>query len=256
MKKRILIVGYGNIGRHIYDEFYKLEPEIYDPNISGYANKSGERYDFAFICVPTDMKADGGCDTSVVEQAILETEAEVIIIKSTIPPGTTDKLIAKTGKNIVFSPENYGVTQHCRQDPGFVIIGGNRLLRDKAAELYSEVKNGYYKIRFTDTVTAELWKYMLNSFLALKVTFCCEFADLARYFNVSYPELRELFVMDERVGDSHTYVYTQKPFYDSHCFNKDIPAIVNFAGELAPLIESMDRINRARKERCGKNSDE
>ncbi len=253
---RILIVGYGNIGKHIYNEFYKLEPEIYDPNIPEYASKRGTGFDFAFICVPTEMKDDGSCDTAVVEQAVYETEAEVIVIKSTIPPGTTDKLILKSGKNIVFSPENYGVTQHCREEPGFVILGGKRELRDKVAGLYSKVKNGYYKIRFTDAVTAELWKYMLNCFLALKVTFCCEFADLARKFNVSYPELRELFVMDERVGNSHTYVYAEKPFYDSHCFNKDIPALVNFAGGLVPLAASMDGINRRRKERYKKSCDE
>lgn len=126
------------------------------------------------------------------------------------------------------------------------------MLRDRVAELYAYVKNGYYKLRFTDSVTAELWKYMLNSFLALKVTFCCEFADIAEKFGVSYPELRELFVMDERVGASHTYVYPDKPYYDSHCFNKDVPALVSFADGHAPLIASMNDLNIRRKKKYGR----
>ncbi len=248
MNKSILIVGYGNIGRHMYKEFEKAQPEIYDPNIEGYGAKRGKKYGCAFICVPTDSLSDGSCDTSVVESAVKETEAETIVIKSTVPPGTTERLIVETGRSIVFSPENYGVTQHCKEDSGFVILGGERSAREKVAALYAEVKNGYYKIRYTDARTAELWKYMLNSYLALKVTFCCEFADIAKQYGVSYPELRELFVLDERVGASHTYVYEDKPYYDSHCFNKDVPALVSFAGGRAPLTAYMNGLNLRRKE--------
>ncbi|MCL2797023.1 MAG: hypothetical protein FWD58_03090 [Firmicutes bacterium] len=243
----ILIVGYGNIGKHIYDEFRVLEPDIYDPHIPEYSVKKDKRYDFAFICVPTDSLPDGACDTSVVRQAVFETDADIIIIKSTVPPGTTDGFIKISSKNIVFSPEHYGVTQHCKTDPGFVILGGNNDLCTEVAQLYYKVKNGYFKIYFTDTVTAELSKYMLNSFLALKVTFCNEFAMLAQKFGVNYPELRELFVVDERVGSSHTFCYPDKPYYDSHCFNKDVPALISFADGAAPLIANMHEINVARK---------
>lgn len=244
MKNTILIVGYGNIGKHMYNEFEKLNPDIYDPNIKKYSQKSDKKYDFAFICVPTDNLENGFCDTSIVTQAVMETNAKIIVIKSTIPPGTTEKLIQDTKRNILFSPENYGVTQHCKVDPGFVILGGEKILRDTVQGLYSEVKNGYYKFYFTDTRTAELWKYMLNCFLALKVTFCCEFANIAKEYGVSYPELRELFVADERVGNSHTFVYKDKPFYDSHCFNKDIPAFVSFTKSKAPLINFVNELNK------------
>lgn len=247
MRNSILIVGYGNIGKHMYKEFEKLQPDIYDPFIAEFSTKLNKKYDFAFICVPTDQLPDGSCDTSVVENAVSETNAEIIVIKSTLPPTNTDRLMKDSGKNIIFSPENYGVTQHCKVDPGFVILGGEKDLCEKVANLYAEVKSGYYKIHFTSTVTAELWKYMLNSFLALKVTFCCEFADIAKKYNVCYPELRELFVADDRVGNSHTFVYPDNPYYDSHCFNKDIPALVKFAGEQAPLISCVNHINKERK---------
>ncbi|MCL1867241.1 MAG: hypothetical protein FWF82_07520, partial [Oscillospiraceae bacterium] len=55
------------------------------------------------------------------------------------------------------------------------------------------------------------------------------------------------FVMDERMGNSHTFVYEDKPFYDSHCFNKDVPALIKFAGD-APLISAMNDINKVKKQ--------
>ncbi|MCL2797816.1 MAG: hypothetical protein FWD58_07165 [Firmicutes bacterium] len=243
----ILIVGYGNIGKHIYDEFKTLKPDIYDPHIPPYSFRQDKHYDIAFICVPTDSLPGGSCDTSIVEKAVMDTDAEIIVIKSTIPPGTTCRLIALTGKKVIFSPEHYGVTQHCKTDPGFVVLGGEKSLCVVIAQAYYKVKNGYYKILFTDSVTAELSKYMLNSFLALKVTFCNEFAALAERFGVSYPELRELFIADERIGPSHTFCYPDKPYYDSHCFNKDVPALVSFAGDDAPLLARMNEINLAKK---------
>lgn len=250
MEYSILIVGYGNIGKHIFEEFERLNPDICDPNIKPYrcTLEKNKRYDFAFVCVPTNGLEDGSCDTSIVENAVKETNAEVIIIKSTIPPGTTERLIKETGKTIVFSPENYGTTQHCPNNPNFVILGGEKEVCDKVANLYAQVKNGYFRFYFTDTKTAELAKYMLNCFLALKVTFCCEFADVAKQFGISYPELRELFIADERVGASHTFVYPEKPYYDSHCFNKDIPAFISFAGEKAPLMLAVKEINELKKQ--------
>jgi len=246
----ILIAGYGNIGKHIHKEFEKLEPVIYDINISKYNALSilNDSYDIAFICVPTEALPNGSCDISIVCESVMKINANIIVIKSTIPPGTTEALQEQNiDKNIVFSPEYYGVTQHCKEDPGFVVLGGEKETCDKVAQLYYKVKNGYYRILLSDAKTAELAKYMLNCYLALKVTFCNEFADLARDIGVSYTELREIFVADERIGRSHTLVYKDKPYYDSHCFNKDIPAFIQFAKDGVPLISEVDRINKKKK---------
>ena len=246
----ILIVGYGNIGKHIHKEFEILKPEIYDINIREHCDMSiiDNLYDAAFICVPTESLNDGSCDVSIVYKSVMKINADIIIIKSTVPPGTTEFLQKQyPAKNIIFSPEYYGVTQHCKEEPGFVVLGGEKEICDKAAQLYYKVKNGYYKILLTDTKTAELAKYMLNCYLALKVTFCNEFADVARDIGVSYTALREIFVADERIGNSHTFVYNDKPYYDSHCFNKDIPAFIQFAKPNVPLISEMDKINKRRK---------
>lgn len=66
----VLILGYGNIGKHIYDELKTMNPYIYDPNIPQYNNYPKINIDIAFVCVPTDSQADGSCDTSIVEKTI------------------------------------------------------------------------------------------------------------------------------------------------------------------------------------------
>lgn len=92
--KNILIVGCGSIGTKIYEEYKKLNPDRYDP----YKNLMEKRdicYDIAFICVDTPMEDNGKCDLSQVECAIQETNAAIIVLRSTVPPTTTDTLIEK-----------------------------------------------------------------------------------------------------------------------------------------------------------------
>lgn len=94
--------------------------------------------------------------------------------------------------------------------------------------------------------TAEISKYMLNSFLATKVSFCVQFWELCQTLGVHYEELRELFLLDPRINPSHTFVYEDKPYWDSHCFNKDIPAIAKSFD--LPFLESLVDFNDSQKE--------
>jgi UDP-glucose 6-dehydrogenase len=66
---------------------------------------------------------------------------------------------------------------------------------------------------------------MENSYLATKVSFCQQFYRVAKQLGISYEELRELFILDPRVNPSHTFIYEDKPYWDSHCLNKDVIAI-------------------------------
>ena len=242
--KKILIVGYGNIGKHMYAELeHAGDMYIYDP-IQGYDDMN--KCDIAFICVPTDMLPDGSCDISIVEGAVRCTDAKLIVIKSTVPIGTCRMLLSKYDKRIVFSPEYYGTTIQSPKSPDFVILAGNKVDCDEVAELYYRVKGAHFRIKYTDYKTAELAKYMENCFLALKVTFCAEFATIAKEFDISYPELRELFVLDERMGDSHTYIHSDQPYYDSHCLNKDVPALIKQTDK-AHLMKSVQNINQQKK---------
>ena len=68
-------------------------------------------------------------------------------------------------------------------------------------------------------------KFMENAWLAAKVSFCNQFYRACKQEGIHYEELRELFVLDPRVNPSHTFVYEKKPYWDSHCLNKDVPAV-------------------------------
>ena len=240
---KVLIIGYGVVGKNMHKIFPNAD--TYDcNNAKGNTNKDIE-YDVAFVCVPTDMKNDGSCDTSIVEQVIKEHSAKVFCIKSTVIPGTTEKL--NSIKPCIFSPEYFGGTQHANGgEYNFTILGGKMKLCNIVASAYQEIMTGDFEFKFTDSTTAEVCKYMENAFLAMKVSFCNEFGRIAKCFGIEYKELRELFLMDSRVNRSHTFVYEDAPFYDSHCLNKDVPGIIKACevkGYSADLLKQMHAIN-------------
>lgn len=251
---KILICGYGNIGKHIEREFELVSNSLFlfDKYNAHYNSTSilEDTYDYAFICVPTEMNENGSADTTEVEWIVDRIKADVIILKSAVPVGTTEKL---NKPNIVVSPEYYGTTQHSLESPNFAILGGEKKYAVKAARLYSKVKNGSFRFIFTNAKTAELAKYMENCWLAAKVTFCNEFANIAEQLGIEYEELRECFIADERVNPSHTFVYKDAPYYDSHCLNKDIPALLYQCKKnkiAVPLMDAVNTINNINKTKC------
>ena len=240
--------GYGHIGKILYKTFSQFGPlAVYDPYNENCPNKvysTENHYDIAFICVPTNMKEDGSCDISVVESSIHNICADIFVIKSTIPVGTTENLIEKYGKHIIFSPEFTSTNQH-KGVQNFVVLGGERKYSNIVAELYKKIMPADFQIVYTDTKTAEMSKYMMNCFLAMKVEFCNEINKACKMSGIEYDDVRNIFVKDSRINPSHTFVYTDKPYYDSHCFNKDIPAFISQFD--LPLMKSVDAINKQDK---------
>lgn len=249
----ILIVGYGVVGHNLEKDLKKLNPDIVDKFKQGVTTKKdGIIYDIAFICVDTPFNNKGDCDITEVLNAIYENDADVYVIKSTILPNTTKRLVKETGKNIIFSPEYYGGTQHCNNfDFNFTILGGDRQHCKKVIQVLQNIYDARHRFIMTDSTTAELVKYMENSWLATKVSFCCQFYEIAKSLGVDYEELRELFLQDERVNKSHTFVYDDHPFWSSHCLNKDVPAIANFAN--ASFLKSVIKFNDKQKNKYKKD---
>ena len=250
LKQDVLIVGYGVVGSNLKRELEVLKPAVYDKYKGIDTREPGTGYSIAFICVDTPYSEGNPCDVTEVRNAILENDADVYVVKSTVLPGTVDTLCRETGKNIIFSPEYYGGTQHCNNYSfDFTILGGERNSCNKVIQLLQRVYDGRHQFQVTDAKTAELAKYMENCFLAAKVSFCTQFFNLAESMGISYEELRELFVLDSRVGASHTFVYRDHPYWDSHCLNKDVRALAE-ATE-APFLDSILRFNEGQKSRAG-----
>lgn len=226
------IVGYGAVGRGINQLFQSAVP--YDPPLGIGEQSAVNDCRFAFVCVPTPMAQDGSCDTSIVEEAVSWLESEFIILRSTVPVGTTDRLREQSGKKVVFQPE-YGPAEtpdHPFNDlrkVRWAILGGEREHTIPVADLYKTTFNADFVIQQTDAKTAELTKYMENAFLAAKVAFCNEFYDIAQGYGVDYNELRELWLLDPRIGRSHTFVLPHARGFGGRCLPKDLSSIIEQA---------------------------
>lgn len=226
-KTDVLIVGYGVVGHNLEKELALLHP-AYTDKYKGIksTNYESKKYDLCFICVDTPINEKYLCDTTEVANAINENDAEVYVIKSTVLPNTTDKLKELTGKRIVFSPEYYGGTIYCNNfNFDFTIVGGEKEDCQKVVQKLYNVYDGRHKFQIVSAKEAEIAKYMENSYLATKVIFCNEFYRLCNQVGASYENVRECFVLDPRVNPAHTFVFEDRPYYKSHCLDKDVPAI-------------------------------
>lgn len=249
---KVLIVGFGVVGNNLYREIKKGRNIIvyvvdkYKPEYNKVSR--GEKYDIAFICVDTPKTANTPCDCQEVACAIAENDAEVYVIKSTVLPGTTDGIRAGSNKRVIFSPEYYGSTHHCNNfDFPFTIAGGPKEDCKVLVQMLQNVYDARHQFRITDSTTAELVKYMENAYLATKVSFCNQFFQIAEQIGVDYEELRELFVLDERVNPAHTFVYRDKPYWESHCLDKDVSAIAKTFN--APFLREVVAFNEYCKEK-------
>ncbi len=250
----VAIVGYGAVGRGIHQLF--PEAVTYDPPLNIGTPDDVNRCRFAFVAVPTPMAEDGSADVSVVEETVSWVKSEFIILRSTVPVGTTDRLRSQTGKAIVFQPE-YGPAEtpdHPFNDlrkVRWAILGGEREHTIPVADLYKTTFNSDIVIQQTNAETAELTKYMENAFLALKVTFCNEFYDIAAASGIDYNELRELWLLDPRIGRSHTFVLPHNRGFGGRCLPKDLSAIIDTAHRLGlepRLLEGVRDANSAMRD--------
>jgi UDPglucose 6-dehydrogenase len=232
MSNDVAIVGYGAVGRGIKELFPSAV--IYDEPLGLGAREDASACKYAFVAVPTPPLPDGGCDTSIIDSVLSWLQSDIIVIRSTVAVGTTDRLRKQHGKRVIFQPE-YGPGEtpdhqfKNARDIRWVILGGDRKDTIEVADLYKTTFRADIVIQQTDARTAELAKYMENAFLALKVTFCNELYDIAGALDVDYNELRELWLLDPRMGRSHTFVHPASRGFGGRCLPKDLDALIHSA---------------------------
>lgn len=267
-RKKVAVIGGGYVGTAVANYFGDhFDITIVDPKYPNYDEQKqmADNCDLAVVCVPTPMGEDGKVDTSIVEEVVSWLQTPLILIKSTIPPGTVDKLmqICPT-KEICFSPEFIGEGKYVVQwwkDKNyphptdmkyhdFHIVGGERETARAILEFFKKVSGPECKYYVTDARTAELVKYMENSWGATKVTFCNEFAKIAEAVGVDYDELRELWLLDGRVERMHTAVFKDKRGFGGKCYPKDVNGIVQSsikAGYEPKLLKAVLSVNEELK---------
>ena len=238
MKKyNVGVIGCGFVGEGQAFSFSPIsDVKIFDID-QNKANSSLEETlncEFVFVCVPTPMKKNGSQDFSFIENVFENAKSgPIYIIKSTVIPGTTDKLINKyKDLDIVFSPE-FLTERTAKLDiitQTRIIIGGNQNLTKKVRSLF-EARFMNKNIIETTPLTAEYIKYMNNTFFATKVSIMNEFYRFANHLGVDWETALYGFVSDQRIGDSHLHVPGPdgKLGFGGTCFPKDINAFISYA---------------------------
>tara|TARA_Y100000588_G_scaffold394456_1_gene515051 strand:- start:3566 stop:4447 length:882 start_codon:yes stop_codon:yes gene_type:complete len=247
---QITIAGFGNIGHFVYQVFSPIaDVTIYDPPKGMGRESDLVDTDFVFICVPTAPLSDGGCDTSIVEKVVsLAFPRKAIICHSTISVGTTERLLNSQNKPIVFVPEYAGESpDHIYRkldNRNFFVLGGYEPATSYVKELFTNAYTHQPDFFITQPVVAEIVKYMENSFLALKIGFCNEFFDLCEAVGADYETVRDIWLQDHRINESHTTV-TQERGYGGSCLPKDVAAICNTARLLGNPLEILEALHTA-----------
>ena len=190
--------------------------------------------DIIFISVPTPMNKDGSCHINILIDVLSQINGivricdKLIVIRSTVPPGTCDNL------GCYFMPEfltekNY-INDFINNSNWIFGLKGKPLdneFKNKITELinlsYKNNKIKHNTINFVTNKEAEMIKLFRNNFLATKISFCNEMYQFCNKKDINYENVRKLAVLDKRIGESHTNVpgHDGKHGFGGTCFPKD-----------------------------------
>jgi UDPglucose 6-dehydrogenase len=218
--------------------------------------------EFIFIAVPTPSRGDGSADTRHVLQAIESLiphvrPATVIVVKSTVPVGTIDRLAAmppllEARIEVVSNPEflRQGTAVHDFLQPDRVVIGASSPdAAARLARLYSSIEAPIVTV---DTRSAELAKYTANALLAARVSFMNEISHIAAAVKANVDDVARIVGMDRRIGPAFLRAGLG---WGGSCFPKDVLALASVAngnGCRTPILQAVYETNELQREHAAK----
>jgi len=228
---KIGIVGLGVVGGAIRDGFVKVGHEVIPHDIKLHTELSDVLdTKICYICVPTNSSDDGSCNISVVEEVVrnlkdLKYEG-IVAIKSTVEPGTTERLKTETGLNLCFVPEF--LRERCATDD-FINHNSLLLVGTESEENWELIKESHgnlptHKIKST-VIEAELIKYFSNTYKAMRVVFANTFYRICQELDANYDVVKDSFLL-HGIQEGH-YLNVNKEFggFGGMCLPKDTRAM-------------------------------
>ena len=214
--------------------------------------------EFIFLCLPTNMGKGGSVNLSILDEVIemlanriKKRDKKIIIIKSTILPGTTDNYQKKYPHlTLIHSMESL-TARFARLDwinANRVVIGGkNKKACKRVAELHEARINA--PIIITDAIVSELAKYTCNCFFATKIMYFNQIYELCQKLGVDYEDIKNITLLDGRVARSHMDIPGPdgKRFFGNACLPKDCSGLIKFAKEIEipqTVLEEVNRVNK------------
>jgi UDPglucose 6-dehydrogenase len=247
--EKIGVIGQGFVGsavregmKNYYDvRTFDINGNCNEPSLDELVSQVNE----TFLCLPTPMRKSGECDLSIVRECLqnisnivefYQKENFIVIIKSTIPPGTTEQL-NKEFKflHIAFNPEFLteanAVDDYKNQNR--IIIGADRPYSSRVKQIFAKAFPKVPIIKTSSTI-AETIKYVTNTFLSMKVSYANEIYQLCNALEIDYDKVIEYARYDDRLGNSHWAVPGPDGDFGfgGHCFPKDIAALSYVASQL------------------------
>ena len=241
------IIGQGFVGNAVYQKFknyYDVHTYDLDETKSNDSKENVIHQRYIFLCLPTPMNKDGSCNVDIIEKELENIDLtadnqeilKTVVIKSTIPPGTTERWNKKyESLNIVFNPEFLteanAVSDYENQTR--IILGGIRPSTTELKQIFSKVFPKAHIIK-TDSTHAEMVKYLTNTFLSTKVSFANEIYQICDKLNIDYDKVVEYATLDDRLGKSHWNVPGPDGDFGfgGHCFPKDLAELLHLSDKL------------------------
>ena len=239
---RIAIYGYGFIGS-AYSALLRPIHDVcsIDP-AKGMLKRENWEPQGVIIAVPAPT-VNGKVDVSIINDIIGQYDVDTaIMIKSTIPPDYAEGL----PRNVTYSPE-FLRAETAKAD---VLLEKKIILGGGYHSFWTDV---FHYVRAvvveTDARTASFMKYAINTFLATKLSFMVQLAEL--YGKTNWNELKELIAIDPRIGDSHMDVpgTDGKMGWSGYCFPKDVDAFLNFGYNQLSVLSAANEANRVHRQK-------
>jgi UDPglucose 6-dehydrogenase len=263
------IIGLGSVGMALAETLKTRHAMLHcDPALTDGVplERVATECTVVFVCVPTPPAASGAADVSIVravvagiaEAAAKSDEPPLVVLKSTLPPRTTQALAtAHPGLPLVVCPEflRHGSAMADMAQANRVLLGlpapQPSLVQLTSLKALVHELSPIASIITTDATTAELVKHATNAFLALKVVFANQMADTCEALGVDYPDFARLLALDARIGDSHLQVpgADGERGFGGACLPKDLDALVAAAMPHVPLLKAAADWNRQKRKK-------
>ena len=254
-KHKIGIIGVGMVGSSLVRYFKgkeNYELLLYDKGQGLGSMDDINKAEFVYVCVPTPYTEEKGCDISIVDSVIGELTGEkIVIIRSTVIPGTTEKMQEKYPQHkVLFSPE-FLTELTADQDmsyPDRQIVGYTDKSFVVAKEILLQMPLAPFE-RIVPATEAEMIKYSGNCWFATKVTFANQIYDLCQRIGIDYKTVLEGLAADKRIGRTHLKIH-HKGYrgFGGKCIPKDSKALIKFAkdnGIEVSILQTVDKYNDA-----------
>lgn len=251
------VVGAGFVGSALISGFsLKANIKVYDKYKQFDTLEDVCNQDIIFLCLPTPMrKSDGKPEMSFINGAIEDisnmlsdkvySERKVLVIKSTVLPGTCRTLSIKYPQFDFISNPEFLTARAARIDflnAARIIIGGfNHVAIQKVEELYRTVflHTPIYICKWEES---EMVKYMANCFFSLKISYLNEIYDICSKNQLDFELVKKMWLSDGRIGNSHHEVPGHDGYrgFSGACFPKDISAFIEWSKENGTPMKTLE----------------